>query len=301
MKLKDSGLEILRVEKLDASVLICLDTEDEYLEVKRNRGSLRQEILLNRYCKKIMSFSIDEEFLRKFFSRLNFIRNYGNWKMDGNKFLGYFKNEQCSIVMESELDSDKFSYSVTGPKHNISEECFKTGIGYTGYICCTEEHIEVWPNLKSGNISDEYDTYHVSTTKKLHQFDSLGIEIFGYNEEKSDDYYLNKETNEKILCEPDALENYTRRRSRWREGKYIIVRDTCNYVYPEDINSFISLKNTDVYLISKNFHPENRFIGYGAYYAGISASDYESYKMGECEIDEVYKKRCKSYMNETIL
>lgn len=278
---------------INPSFTLSLKENDGLLEVSENFNSFKKEFLFDRFCKMVRCIVVDEDFCKGLFTKMDFMKDYGDFVIKGSKFIGSFKNFDRNYVMECEYGSDKVRYTFTTPTEELVGDYTKVGLGGTTVIRYSDSQFQVYPNLKDGFNDKDFDTFVVHVNKTIQQFNSSGLEIHRSDIEKEENYFKNKTTHEKFFCSSDS--NYIKARDVWRAGEeYLLVYDSVRY-FP-----FVaeSLEEHDFYLIGKNYHPDNKKMNVSGYYKWISPDLYEEYIYGECDIQHVWINQGRVYKKE---
>lgn len=211
-----------------------------------------------------------------------------------NGFTCETKEENPRTIIISITDSDiyyseeKINRVTTGIYH-----VEPTGKSYIKYSTI---ETTVYKNIYKGQKNSLYNAYNVDSQMNFYAFDKEHNEIWNLKESRDDTYYQNKITKEKILPEPDCLENYVEKEYYFREGQdFIIKKIIKKYHHPE----IEEIKNEDFCLITKNSRPTDKKLYRGGYYAGIPKEMYTGYKLGECSLEQLWKSRVKRKTHTT--
>lgn len=151
-----------------------------------------------------------------------------------------------------------------------------------------------YENVLYGKKNRHYNSRNIKTLKEIHVYNQQERETFQYIEERHDNYFINKETGEVILHEPDVFENYVEKKYRFRDQDgYIIQRVKKEYIHPE---ASPRGENTDQYFIGADINLKGNEMPFGGHFYGFDASVYKEYKQGKCDIEKVWDSGPKRLM-----
>lgn len=237
---------------------------------------------INKFKKKILKLNVDsfkEEILKQLDRYLYLKDAVLDIKKSTLKI--NWKNIELALILEKK-----------GISYEIKDDSKVINGKYTEY----EKAIIVKINEKSlskYDLDDKY-SYNSKSEEICKVYDKTGIENFRRKTIKVRNYYVDKETGKVTIHEPDINENYTENYYKWRaDEKYVLERYTKKYIYPEGTEAFISIKNSDYFLLRYQLIDSSiKDIPYWGHYYGVDSDVVFKYFQKEASIDDVIDNFC---------
>lgn len=260
----------------------CDILEETVIKPKKNI-SFKKKLVLDTFLKNIDLIIFDKKTNDKIKNMIFFIVNYGNFKINNNRFYGeYTSKDNRTYTLKILVDKSKVTYKSFDGKIN-SEGIFNLNYSGSSYLNITDSILNVY-ELKDKNLHSSKCTNIIET------FDRNKIQQFGYKQTKYQSYYIMHDTNLKLLTKPDIFDNYVEKEYCWRkENNYIIKR------YLKEYLNYDMHRNVDSMLIGINNCPNEARLPKGGYFVWYDPELDEKYKIGECSIDDVWKNKGNVY------
>lgn len=244
----------------------------------------------------------DEEFRRILKSKVVFSMEYGEvcfqkskFYDDGDEFHGeVVGDDETLYFVDVHVDENRVDFSSSSSTKNSTGTFCEQDNGKS-YIISENQETCIFPNVFRGKENRDYDSYNITTKKEFHFFNEDGVETTRVEKETRDNYFLNHETGEKILGDPDSMENYTESDYSFRVDNKIIRHMVKQYIYPETAESFIPLCNINSYLIGMNIRPDQKRMPFGGNFVWFPNELYCDYKQGKCDVSTLWQNRGKKY------
>lgn len=267
------------------SIGIDSDTLFDVFKKSKNTYEVEKDKQIFEFLLKAKSYTSDKYFNDRVINKITFIRDYGVFSIEENKLVGKYQTKNKIYQLEIEMLENKLTIknSFGNKKSVVVYKQLPTGKSLIKY------------EDESENIHDLKDKTSINQKNLLtiEGYNEDGIEEYRYEKEKEDNYYVIKETGEKVIHESSPFENYTNKNLYYRAGKdKILVRWIKLYTYPED-NKFI--RNMDVFLIGKNYSPDSKKLQKGGDFIWYEKDLHEQYKNQEITLDDIWNLRGEAY------
>lgn len=283
--LKDYNITIKSMMLISMSHLIGISydmLEEAVIKPKKNI-SLKKILVLDKFLKNIDLIIFDTKTNDKIKNMVLFVVNYGNFKINNNKFYGeYTSKDNRTYTLEILIDKSKVMYKSFDGKIN-SEGIFNLNNSGSSYLNITDSILNEY-KLKDKNL------YSSKCTNIVETFDRNKIQQFSYKQTKYQSYYIMHDTDLKLLTKPDIFDNYVEKEYYWRkENNYILKR------YLKEYLNYDMHCNVDSMLIGINNCPNEARLPEGGYFVWYDSELDEKYKTGEYSIDDVWKNKGNVY------
>ena len=160
----------------------------------------------------------------------------------------------------------------------------------------TERDTVCFNNIYQDKKNKRFDIYDISTKQEINYYNVDGYQIYRYNEEKKDNYFLNKKTKEKELCSLNCFENYTQKKYVWKASEnFIIQRQTIRYVHPIASDSPMPLRNHESYSIGKNFAHDEKELQRSGQYIWFDKEQFYNFMNKKCTVNDIWAEREGDY------
>ncbi len=288
----NSTLTAMELVNVSCLISISYDVLEKAIKKPRKKLHINKISKLKDLFQNIDFIIFDKKNNNKIKCMIMFIVYYGNFEINNNKFIGEYKENNETYIVNLSINKNKVQYKSGNDKIN-SEGVFNISSSGNSYLNITNT------NLRVHKLNDK-DLYQIKKVKVIETFDKNKIQQFNYSQTNFDSYYIMHKTNEKVLTNPSVLDNYVEKEYSWRkENGYIIKRNLRKYLNKDSNNSsFIPLSDTDNMFIGINEEPNSYRLPDGGNYIWYDAELDEKYKNGECSIEEIWKNKGITYIKK---
>lgn len=201
------------------------------------------------------------------------------------------------------INSENNTLHVSIRKNKVNFEMKKKDISINGEYVVFKKGYYVKINDVNSFVCDLgiNNSYDVMSKEIFKVYDKNAVEQFRRVTVRLDDYYENKQTGERVLHDANNMKNYISNHYIWRlNDRYIIKRNTKQYVHPEESKITRDVKDTDDCLV--RFHKIDRtskeMPDTGDFY-GIDNEAFFSYLRKKSTVSDdssdLPKKKCKGH------
>lgn len=288
---KNISNTLTAMELVNVSCLISISYNvlEKAIKNPRKKLSIKKVPKVKDLFKKIDLVVFDKQTNNKIKCMIMFIVYYGNFQINNNEFIGKYKKDNETYIVNVFVDKNKVRYKSGNDKIN-SEGVFNISPSGNSYLNITNT------NLRVHRLNDK-DLYKIKKVKVIETFDENKIQQFNYSQTNFDSYYIMHNTKEKVLTKPNISDNYVEKEYSWRkENGYIIKRILREYLNKDNSDSsFMTLIDIDNMLIGINEDPEASRLPNGGNFTWYDDKLDEKYKNGECSIEEIWKNKGVTY------
>ena len=255
---------------------------------------------LKDFIVKMDSVITNEEFKKRVMTKIIFVRDYGTLAVEDDTLNGSVTNNGENYQLEVKItDKGVVFSSRQGDYLFLNGKAVTSTNGKQSITYSKNEHT-IYHNVKNGQIDLTSDSHNIKSQKEINVFEKDGVQSFRYNETNAENYFLDKNTNEKTLHAPSPFENYIEKEYTWRAtNKTLLKKIFKKYTYSETDD--ISIHNTDAYLIGRNIAPEGKKLPFGGSFTWFDKELYQKYLNGECTVSDIWENQGDTYQQKLSL
>lgn len=255
------------------------------LNRSKNILSTNADEKLQEFLMKAQSYTDDQNFMNSLLNKIAFIRNYGDFSIEGNQLIGKFttKSETYQLVVTLSDNKIAFENSFEGKQSSALYKKLPSGRSLIQY---KDKTTDIFDKKDRKSFNDKYQIV-------IESYNENGIQESRYIKETHDNYCIMNKTGEKILQYAGAFGNYTEKELTYREeNNIILIRGIKKYV-PSELKN--RSRDKDYFLIGKNIDSNSKKLPIGGNFIWYDKELHEKYLNHEVSIDEVWNLRGDAY------
>lgn len=249
----------------------------------------------NNLCYQLKFLNLCNEMYEIIIEEINYFLSHGEIKVWLDRISGVSSDESRTFELEYTKEGIKYQIGNKKAKKTYNGEFIRKPNGeyFTKY---TEKDTVCFNNIYHDKENKRFDIYNITTKQEINYYNVDGYQIYRYNEEKKDNYFLNKKTKVKELCCPNCFENYTEKNYAWKVSRdFIIQRHTVKYIHPIASDSPMPLRNQELYSIGKNVIRDEKELQRGGQYIWFNKEQFNNFMNKKCTVNDIWAEREGDY------